>query len=390
VPDRAAALCRLVFNFRLLAVSFTLLWVPRWEGDLYVVLGFLAASGLAAFAAARFWRPVSSALSRHPALLGVDLVVTMAILTVLGPQSPFFYVTLGTALLAGVLYGWTGAAVFSGLLLLTYWVGLVLRSGATEVDTYQALVGTPLLYPLAAAAGAAVRRLLDRQVETEAALAAAGRATAVERERARLAREMHDSLAKTLHGLALSAAALPGWVERDPSRATAEAGVLEAAARRAAGEARGLIGDLRADSPDSPLGRAVSEYVEVWSRKSGVDAEVENGDVPEPPADVRWELFCILREALVNVEQHARARRVTVTLDPTDAGLRLQVADDGKGLAVPDDLRTLSAGGHFGLVGMRERAERGGGSLVIDSSPGRGVRIVATVPVGRAKTGGPV
>ena len=90
-----------------------------------------------------------------------------------------------------------------------------------EARDIQALVVLPALYPLAAAGGAAVRRLLDRQAVTQLALAGAERRAAAGAERARVAREMHDSLGKTLYGIALAARGLSHRVEAEAPGAAA-------------------------------------------------------------------------------------------------------------------------------------------------------------------------
>ena len=130
-----------------------------------------------------------------PPYLAAELMLTALILLLTPVQSPFFYFTLGTALLGGLLYGYAGAAVFSLLLVAVYFWSLDVRSDVEAIpDTFQTYVGLPALYPLVAAAGAAARRLLDRQAEAEAELAeeqrrrgGGGRARAAGARHARLA-----------------------------------------------------------------------------------------------------------------------------------------------------------------------------------------------------------
>ena len=94
----------------------------------------------------------------------------------------------------------------------------------------------------------------------------------------------------------------------------------------------------------------------------------------------RYELVCVLREALANVERHAAAGRVTVGLRDVDGGVELSVSDDGHGFAPPADPAGLQSAGHFGVVGMGERARRVGGVLVLRSRPGQGTTVRVTVP----------
>jgi signal transduction histidine kinase len=379
--ERVAALCRLIFNFRLIALFITLVSLPlHLDRGHTLLVAFLLALA-ASFVPLKFWDRVSPALLRHPSFLVLDLVLAMGILAITGADNPFFYFTLSTALLSGVLYGWAGAAVFSVLLLSGYWAGVAVRASVlANQDTVQLLFITPALYPLSAAAGAAVRRVLDKFGATEEALAVAVRNTAIERERARLAREMHDSLAKSIHGISLSAAALGGWVRRDPDRAEADAQRLSEAARTAVSEARRLIGDLRTDLPEEPLADAVRAVVDRWSLAAGIPVVIDVEDVDVSSAEARWELLAVLGECLRNVERHTHAQKVHVGLCSSGDAVRLEVTDDGEGFETPADPSAFSASGHFGLLGMAERADRIGGHFEVTSAPGAGTTVRAEVP----------
>jgi signal transduction histidine kinase len=378
-PEGVAALCRLILVFRLVSLLLTLIAVPGATGSFVPLFMALAAGVVASYLPLKLWPRIGATLMRHPVYLGADLVLAMGLLTLTGADSPFFYFTLGTAALSGVLYGRTGAAVFSVLLVVTYYLGL--QVNPTE-PIFATLLGNPALYPLVAAGGAALRELLDRQAATEQALVGASRSAALEAERARIARDMHDSVAKTLHGMSLSASALAAWVRKDPDRAEAEARALAEASRGAAGEAREIIGDLRREELDQPLGEALAAYVEGWSARTGVAAEAHTRDVDAATVAGRWELFSVAREALDNVEAHAEAGRVTVTLFEEGAETVLEVADDGLGFAASSEPAADEPAGHFGLVGMAERAEKVGGSLTVESAPGKGATVRARVPRG--------
>jgi signal transduction histidine kinase len=93
------------------------------------------------------------------------------------------------------------------------------------------------------------------------------------------------------------------------------------------------------------------------------------------------ELEWILREALANVRQHAAASRVAARLRTLGGRVVLTVADDGRGFAAPDDLAELSGGHHFGVRGMRERAQLAGGDLEVESAPGEGCVLSVWVPL---------
>lgn len=377
-----AALGRLVLNYRLISVLLALLWQPAELSLPGLTIALLVAL-LANFVPLWRWERVAPLLMRHPAFLAVDLLLSLGILVFTGTDGPFLSYTLGTAVLAGVLYGWRGGAVLATLLTAGYYCVLALRapvlSGPLE---FEQLIGVPSRYVLFALGAAAVRGLLIRQAEAEAALAVAARTAAMNEERGRLAREMHDTLAKTLHGVALSARALPLWLARDPERAARDAGAVACAAEAAAAQARELIGDLRSDRLEQSLDSAVARFARDWSQAAGIPASVEVeavGDQLDP--GVRYEVFQVLSEALRNVERHAHARRVWVSLTGRPDGVVLTVADDGVGLpAAQRDLPDLAARGHFGLVGIAERAERIGARWRLDANHPSGLVLTVVVP----------
>lgn len=373
--NRLAALCRIILVFRLATLLATVLGLVTAPSRPGLVLLALAVALLASYLPMRRWERVAPTLEAHPALLGADVLIAVGILLATGVDGPFFLYTLSTALLAGVVYGNRGAAVFAGVLLAGYYAIVAVRIGELDAN-FQTTIGDPALYPLAAAGGAAVRRLLERAARADRLLAAEG-------ERRRVAREMHDSLGKTLYGISLSASAVASQLRRDPAHAAEQARALADASRAAADEARALIGGLRADQLSLPLGAAVEAHVRDWSSRSGVAAGVRADRALEASADERYELFCILREALENVERHAGATRVEVEL-ARDDGVQLVVSDDGAGVPTLD-LDAIEPAGHFGLLGMRERAERVGGRLELDHTAGGGTTVRAVIP--RTRTG---
>ena len=241
--------CKLILAVRAGVLLVTLMSLTDEEDRSLVALALVVAAA-ASFVPLRYWDRVGPALVRHPAYLACELMLTTVILLLTGVESPFFYFTLATALLGGLLYGWGGGAVFSVMLVGVYFWALELDGGAVP-DTFQTYFGQPALYPLVAAAGAAARRLLDRQAEAEAELAEQQGRLAAEAERARLARDMHDSLAKTVSGIGFAALALSRRIERDPQGAVVEARQLAEDARQATRQAREIIIGLRAEAGES-------------------------------------------------------------------------------------------------------------------------------------------
>lgn len=396
IPERSPAdlaivlpLCRLVVDFRLAAAILTLVSLVAGRATLPVV-GGVAAAAVASFLTLRHWERVAPLLVAHPALLGLDGAVSIGVLAATGATSPWLFATLCTAALAGALLPRAGAALLTALLLLGYYLVTfsersVDSSGAL---TFQVFVGLPALYPLAAAGARALRRTFaDQAAAASEARAATALATAAE-ERARFAREMHDSVAKTLHGLSLSAAGLANWVQRSPEHAVRRANELAAAARTASAEARALIGDLRADAGEQPIDEVVRRIVTDWAAQAEVACIVDLQPVALD-ATSRYELLCVLREALHNVGRHAAARSLAVSLQDDGRCAELVVRDNGAGFSLDDRTEAYAdtyaawqRRGHYGLVGMAERAARAGGTLTLESEPGVGTTVRLVVPTG--------
>jgi len=362
--------CKGILTFRagILLITVVALWGE--DGDRALPAAAIIVAAVTTAIPLRYWDKVGPALVRHPGYLAGELVLSTLILLMTGVNSPFFYYTLGSALLGGIVYGWPGAALFSVML-----VGVYAWVVAVRDETAATLV-MPAFYPLFAAAGAGLRGLLDRQAETESELAS-------QSERARLARDMHDSLAKTVSGIGFAALALARHIERDPATAADEARRLAEDARQATREAREIIVGLRADAGEQlPLTAALEAEARRWGTASGVEVAMIVEEVGELHPVAGRELEWILREALGNVERHARATKVTVRLRMLGGRAVMTVADDGAGFEVPDELEELAQGRHFGVTGMRERAQLAGGDLSVESAAGEGCVLSVWMPAG--------
>jgi signal transduction histidine kinase len=192
---------------------------------------------------------------------------------------------------------------------------------------------------------------------------------------------MHDSLAKTVSGMGFAALALARRIERDPEGAAEEARRLADDARQATREAREIIVGLRSDAGEQlPLDASLEAEARRWSSASGVQVELMVEEVGELHPVAARELEWILREALGNVDRHARASKVMVRLRRLGGRAVLTVADDGQGFDVPDELEELARGRHFGVTGMRERALLAGGDLSVESAPGEGCVLSVWMP----------
>jgi signal transduction histidine kinase len=200
------------------------------------------------------------------------------------------------------------------------------------------------------------------------------RARAVEEERERLARELHDSVTQAIYGVVLGTRSTLAMLRREPDSGAA-AGALEqvaAMAETALSEMRELLVELHPRSLlDEGLAGALRRLcAAAASRYRGVDVECDAGSEPDLPAATREALYRIAQEALRNALRHGRPRRVAVSLQPDAGGLALEVCDDGVGFD-PD----AASPGHLGMVSMRERAAQIGARLEVVSEPGRGARV---------------
>lgn len=392
------AMCRQVFGFRLamiaLAAPSALLnanpgWGTRLVGSAVVV------TFMVSYVLFRDWERFGPLLLRHPTLLALDTLFGSLLLISAGPDTTLAYVSVCTPLLAGIVYGWRGAAVFASLqsliLLLAH---ATLRKG--HVDLTESLL-LPGFCVINGALGSALRNLMLRfGTATQALTTVKARLAvteAVDAERARLAREMHDSVAKTLHGVALAADGLANSASAqgtDPALIKQQAELIARAARRAAAESRELLEDLRQESDPSPTTDILTQlatYTSDFTRRTGLPATFH------PPADaddqplltahaVARQLLTIVGEAMENAHRHASATQVTVRAGIHDGALRISVYDDGRGLPPGSTVEQLRDSGHFGLLGMVERAESMGARLHFGrGDDARGTEVRLEIPL---------
>ena len=210
-----------------------------------------------------------------------------------------------------------------------------------------------------------------------ARLAAEGVRLARAEERARIAREIHDTLAQGLTAIALHLEGALPHLETDPERARERLERALATSRESLEEARRSVLDLRTAPPDGkPLAEALGALARRFTSETGVRVHVRasGGAVLAPRTEA--ELFRIAGEALANVRRHARARQVEIGLEVGARGVRLSIRDDGIGF----DPRARREG-HHGIAGMRERARLLGGRLRIESRAGQGTRVLVTAPM---------
>ncbi len=302
---------------------------------------------------------------------------------------PFLFMVIPLVLLAwayGRLGAWLG----------TLWGGL-LQLGGTALIVRQ-LEGSPLLYAdaigrivlmLALALIVAVlaerqRQQIDALQQAQARLrshADTVEQLAVSRERNRLARDLHDTLAHSLAALTVQLQALRGALSHDPAVATGLADEAVSLARSGLQESRAAIQALRTD-PLTALGLVGTIRGELRNleARAGVNCELTvSGEAIDLTSAEELAALRICQEALRNIERHATASHVTVRLAYGHDRFDLTIDDDGQGF----DPATLPADAErFGLAGMRERAELAGGELQVRSTPGQGTHIGLMMPRG--------
>jgi signal transduction histidine kinase len=320
--------------------------------------------------------------------VGAALLFDLA-LTPLAGISPF--PLLLTAVMIGAWYGGLGPALLAtalATLAVDYFYEVPLHSfEITRWDTVVKL-GVFLLAGLLISALSENLRRARRQAEAAAErvreLERAQARQALAAERARIAREMHDGLAKSLTGLALEARTLEHLSRSNNGAASGKAAYVAELAQHLAQEAREVIYDVRVKTGTGNLVEQLRLQLQEWEAQSRIAARLEaDRELDALPLMVEYELLRIVEEALTNVKRHASATRVTVHVVPGADDVAVVVTDDGRGFAWEDDWQQLARSGHFGLLGMRERALHLGGSVDVESAPDAGTCIRVRVPAPR-------
>lgn len=199
-------------------------------------------------------------------------------------------------------------------------------------------------------------------------------------ERNRLAREIHDTLAQSLAGITLQLESAEALLETGSELKRIQLAVSRALtqARASLDEARRSVLDLRAAPLEShSLGEALAYLVQTASSEHGLQIEYRvNGGERPLPVRVEEGLYRICQEALSNILRHAGVTRASLSLEIMADKVRVSVEDQGRGFD-PENIQP----GHYGLVGMSERARLLGGEMYIQSSPDEGTRIEVSIPV---------
>ncbi len=207
-----------------------------------------------------------------------------------------------------------------------------------------------------------------------------------ENERSRLARDLHDGPVQSLVALNLAIGLLDPIEAGNAERIGKALIEIRAEMKDMIAELREVCAVLRPPLLDTlGLGSALEALAVEWGEENGITVSTEIEAAEELLCKLSDEaavnLYRIVQEALQNIGKHARAGHVTVRMHCIDSILKLELLDDGAGFAVPDTFRDLTQGGHFGLVGMRERVNLIGGKWDLTSTPGQGTCITVSLPV---------
>ena len=205
---------------------------------------------------------------------------------------------------------------------------------------------------------------------------------AVLAERTRIAREIHDNLAQEMAGLSVQLEVIARTMPPGADAAMSSLDRARRQVRHGIAEARRYVWELRSPTlENNDLPGALAETARRLTHDTPIHAQVEVNGTFRPLAQlVEGNLLRIGQEAINNAVKHAHAQRIFVNLVFDVKRVQLIVRDDGRGF----NYQTARNGkeGHFGLVGMRERAEQIGGTLSIQSTDGSGTEVVADVPIG--------
>ena len=205
-------------------------------------------------------------------------------------------------------------------------------------------------------------------------------------ERLLIARDLHDSMAKSIHGIRMLAEALKDDLDEANAITRELAETLFEAADEASREARAVLDGLNSSEPIQDLSEHLCRQIQAWGRRTGHNTVIdvsEDLQVQRPQGEWAWNVERVVGELLSNVEKHAEAGGVRVTMRCSDGAISVVVEDDGKG---PHEAmrgqEDLVLAGHYGLAGVRERLRKLGGELRIGRcAKGAGTAATISVPL---------
>ncbi|MFL5318007.1 MAG: sensor histidine kinase [Myxococcaceae bacterium] len=380
--DRFVARARALFYARMmfLTLGLLILGVDRWSRyfDLSGPLPLMAYFAMLLYSVANFMvidHPRAGRLVTYVTLC-LDLI-TMVILIAKpqvggGLQSPLLATQLLFTMLFAILYP-KPLAILPPLLALpiTTRLDLLLDRSVTAIELltllwYLALnfIIVYVIVYLNERETAAHREVVELQGDLKE--------LAVVEERNRLAREIHDGLGASLSSLIIQSEYLMQLAQEPQLKG--EIQELKASAEESIEELRRSLQMMR---EDFELGHGLQDYLRTFKERSKLAIEFEeSGFARKLPPDAQLAVFRVVQEAVSNAVKHADAKLVKVRLQYVDDRMLLTVKDDGKGFETGK-----TPVGHYGLLNMRERANKIGAELIVDSKPGSGTQISFSIPL---------
>jgi PAS domain S-box-containing protein len=196
-------------------------------------------------------------------------------------------------------------------------------------------------------------------------------------ERQKLARELHDSVAQALYGIALGSRTARQLMDNDPIKAAESLEYCISLADAGLAEMRALIFELRPESLElEGIVAALLKQTAALRARYALRVEESYCEEPQVPLSIKETIFRVAQEALHNVIKHAHATQIDLQLDQANDVLILEVKDNGRGFEISN-----SYPGHLGMKSMQERVDQAKGSFEIQSSPGQGTTIKVQIPV---------
>ena len=369
------SIARVVLDVRMAACLLTGGWVVVSNHGVSVLAWLVLDSALCLSVVLR-WDRWAQRLLAHPAVHVVWLLGWFVALRSSEPVTPLLVpMALGLVVLSLCL-DWLGAMFFLPFLA-AGWLAKCVAAGVTL--GYVEMVLVPAVLVACLMLGAGIRRAVLAAETVEVRRRAELRRAGVSEERARVSRELHDTLIKSLHGIVLLADALPQWVHLDPERAGRKAEQISELLQAALEESRTMLVSLRRTDAEADLAAVLTVATRRWQDTTGRPLELEIEPGLDLGTESTLELVSVVNEAMANIAKHTAddvGARVEVS---SSAGwIVASVIDHGTG--IPDLDSALQRPAHYGLRGMQERAMRIGGRLTFDSTPGGGCTVRLRVP----------
>ena len=314
--------------------------------------------------------------------LNFYLALVLCALTMFKRVGPVLLIAAGTLLLFVAPLGMKIiSAVSFGTSLAALWFTIWSQSDVTTIVFF--VLGYVLVYLQQAHTQAQLERA-HRELQTaHSGLAASARQIETLTrlaERQRMARELHDTLLQDMAGMVMQLEVTSAQMDRQNYlQAQQVLSQTLSSARAALVDARHAIRDLRAKTPRvEQFVASVQEEIAHFFQLTGIECHTELDDLVHTPPQHCEHVLRVIGEALSNVARHARARHVSVEARVVERWLEIRVQDDGQGFA-PENSEFHS--GHYGLLGLQERAQLVGGSLLLSSAKGAGTILRFRVPL---------